>query len=63
MPAPMIPALPGRAETMRVLETLAIGTAGGLIFLWAGLPGGLISGAMIAVGGAALAGDNCRCRR
>ncbi len=29
---------------------------GGLLFLWAGLPGGLISGAMIAVGGAALAG-------
>ena len=56
IPSPMIPALPGRAETMRVLETLAIGTAGGLIFLWAGLPGGLISGAMIAVGGAALAG-------
>src|SRR5215475_7091104 len=56
MPAPMTPALPGRAETMRVLETLAIGTAGGLIFLWAGLPGGLISGAMITVGGAALAG-------
>src|SRR5205823_2310647 len=34
----------------------AIGTAGGLLFLWANLPGGLISGAMIAVGIAALAG-------
>jgi len=39
-----------------VLETLAIGGAGGLLFLWANLPGGLISGAMIAVGAAALAG-------
>ena len=56
LPASKIPALPGRAETFRVLETLAIGTAGGMLFLWANLPGGLISGAMIAVGGAALAG-------
>jgi membrane AbrB-like protein len=56
MPTSMIPALPGRAEMLRVLETLVIGTAGGLLFLWAGLPGGLISGAMIAVGAAALAG-------
>ena len=39
-----------------MLETLAIGGAGGLLFLWANLPGGLISGAMIAVGAAALAG-------
>ena len=41
---------------LRVAETIAIGTAGGLLFLWAHLPGGLISGAMIAVGVAALAG-------
>ena len=39
-----------------MLETLATGTAGGVLFLWAGLPGGLISGAMIAVGIAAIAG-------
>jgi uncharacterized membrane protein AbrB (regulator of aidB expression) len=39
-----------------VLETLVIGTAGGALFLWAHLPGGLISGAMIAVGIAAIAG-------
>src|SRR5947208_1119070 len=38
------------------LEALAIGTAGGLLFLIANLPGGLISGAMIAVGIAAIAG-------
>ena len=56
MPASMIPALPSRAEFFRVLETLVIGTAGGMLFLFAHLPGGLISGAMIAVGIAALAG-------
>ena len=56
MPASMIPALPDRAETFRVLETLVIGTAGGMLFQFAHLPGGLISGAMIAVGAAALAG-------
>src|SRR5713101_6264679 len=49
-------AVPSRAKILNVLETLAIGSAGGLLFLWANLPGGLISGAMFAVGGAALAG-------
>ncbi len=49
-------ALPDRAKALNVLETLAIGTAGGALFLWANLPGGLISGAMIAVGIAAIAG-------
>lgn len=39
-----------------MLETLVVGTAGGLLFAWMHLPGGLISGAMIAVGAAALAG-------
>ena len=63
IPASKIPALPGRAESFRVLETLVIGTAGGMLFLWANLPGGLISGAMSAVGGAALAGRSSRCRR
>jgi hypothetical protein len=50
------PAIPSRAKILNVLETLAIGGAGGLLFVWANLPGGLISGAMIAVGAAALAG-------
>src|ERR1700736_380775 len=45
-----------RAKILDVLETLAIGTAGGALFLWANLPGGLISGAMIAVGIAVTAG-------
>src|SRR4030088_2249667 len=49
-------AIPSRAITLNVVETLAIGTAGGVLFLWANLPGGLISGAMIAVGIAAIAG-------
>src|SRR6266516_2981698 len=49
-------AIPSRAKILNVLETLAIGSAGGVVFLWAGLPGGLISGAMIAVGIAAIAG-------
>src|SRR6202790_2041656 len=49
-------AIPNRAKTLNVLETLAIGAAGGALFLWASLPGGLISGAMIAVGVAAIAG-------
>lgn len=39
-----------------MLETLAIGTGGGLVFQIAHLPGGLISGAMIATGIAAIAG-------
>src|SRR3984893_16471291 len=49
-------AIPTRAKTLNVLETLVIGTAGGALFLVAHLPGGLISGAMMAVGIAALAG-------
>src|SRR5258708_3677704 len=49
-------ALPSRATIFSALEPLVIGAAGGLLFLWASLPGGLISGAMIAVGIAALAG-------
>jgi membrane AbrB-like protein len=49
-------AIPSRSKTLNVLETLAIGSAGGVLFLWAQLPGGLISGAMIAVGIAAIAG-------
>jgi uncharacterized protein len=57
---PFIPSLsfelPSRAKALSTVEALAIGTAGGLLFLIANLPGGLISGAMIAVGIAAIAG-------
>jgi membrane AbrB-like protein len=49
-------AIPSRTKTLHVLETLAIGTIGGVLFVVAGLPGGLISGAMVTVGIAAMAG-------
>src|SRR3984893_8804693 len=52
----MASAIPSITKNLNVLETLAIGAAGGVLFLWADLPGGLISGAMIAVGVAAIAG-------
>src|SRR5258708_9107620 len=56
IPASMAFAIPSRTKTLNVLETLVIGSAGGALFLWASLPGGLIAGAMIAVGTAAIAG-------
>jgi uncharacterized protein len=52
----MADAIPSRAKTLQFLETLAIGTIGGVVFLVAALPGGLISGAMLAVGAAAMLG-------
>lgn len=51
---PLVP--PSRPKFLKVLETLALGIGGGALFLWAQLPGGLISGAMITVGVAAFAG-------
>jgi uncharacterized protein len=56
IPTSMASAILDRAKILHALETLIVGSAGGLLFLWAHLPGGLISGAMIAVGIAALAG-------
>lgn len=56
IPASLALAIPDRTKTLNTIETIAIGAAGGLLFLWANLPGGLISGAMIAVGVAAIAG-------
>jgi uncharacterized protein len=56
IPASAASAIPSRTKTLNVLETLVIGAAGGVLFLWANLPGGLISGAMISVGIAAIAG-------
>jgi membrane AbrB-like protein len=56
IPLPSLFALPSRAKTLAVLETLAIGAAGGGLFVALHLPGGLISGAMLAVGAAAMAG-------
>ncbi|MDR3464992.1 MAG: AbrB family transcriptional regulator [Xanthobacteraceae bacterium] len=46
--------LPSRSAALLLIETLAFGTAGGLLFWWAELPGGLISGAMIMVAAAAM---------
>jgi uncharacterized protein len=54
--APLASAISSRTKLLRAVEPLVIGTAGGLLFLWANLPGGLISGAMIATGIAAIAG-------
>jgi membrane AbrB-like protein len=56
IPAPTASAILSRTKTLHVLETLVVGTAGGALFAWANLPGGLISGAMIAVGIAVIAG-------
>jgi membrane AbrB-like protein len=56
IPASFSSAITDRAKILGTLETLVIGAAGGLLVLWANLPGGLISGAMVAVGIAALAG-------
>jgi uncharacterized protein len=56
IPASISAALADRAKILSTLETLVLGAVGGLLFLWAHLPGGLISGAMAAVGIAALAG-------
>ena len=52
----MAAAYANRAKLLHVAETLATGIAGGALFLVLHLPGGLISGAMIAVGVAAIAG-------
>jgi membrane AbrB-like protein len=48
--------LPSRSQILQTLETLAFGVAGGALFWWLELPGGLISGAMIAVATAGISG-------
>ena len=45
--------LPSKQAALQFVETVGIGAAGALVFFWAHLPGGLISGAMIAVAAAA----------
>ena len=45
-----------RAQVLNTLETLAIGAAGGALFLWLHVPGGLTSGALVATGIASFAG-------
>ncbi len=55
-PASWASLFPPARRFSTALETLGIGAVGGLLFLWAHLPGGLITGAMIATGIAAIAG-------
>jgi membrane AbrB-like protein len=45
-----------KRDTLHVIETLSIGAIGSLVFCGLELPGGLISGAMITVGIAAISG-------
>lgn len=51
-----MPPAPSQPKLLSIVETLALGCGGGALFVWANMPGGLISGAMIAVAIAALAG-------
>ncbi|WP_031337008.1 AbrB family transcriptional regulator [Rhodopseudomonas sp. B29] len=48
--------MPSRSKILSVLETMLVGTLGGLLFYWAQLPGGLITGSMGAVAIAGLVG-------
>ncbi|MGP9813190.1 AbrB family transcriptional regulator [Rhodopseudomonas sp. NSM] len=57
-PNPALTGTPLRSKTLNVLETIAIGVAGGALSYWVQLPGGLITGAMVAVAAAGLAGRN-----
>ena len=56
IPASSATARAKASNPLNVLETLVIGACGSALFLWLNLPGGLISGAMIAVGIGAVAG-------
>jgi len=48
--------LPSRSTTLHTAETLAIGAVGGAIFTLLGFPAGLVSGSLLAVAAAGLAG-------
>lgn len=54
MPLPF--ALPNLIQIRTTVETLILGAGGAALFYWAELPGGLISGAMVAVAGTGVAG-------
>jgi membrane AbrB-like protein len=56
----MLPALPPRRTLIETAETLALAIAGGLAFTYLGLPAGLVSGSVLAVAIAALAGRPVR---
>jgi uncharacterized protein len=57
-PVPMDPAF--RRILLETAETLACALAGGLTFIFLGLPAGLVSGSVLAVAGAALLGRPMR---
>jgi uncharacterized membrane protein AbrB (regulator of aidB expression) len=48
--------LPGRAVLWHTAETLAIAAAGGILLTWLGFPAGLVTGSLLGVAVAALAG-------
>ena len=52
----MPPPQSSRQDFFRVTETLLIAAAGGVIFALLGFPAGLVSGSMLSVTVAALAG-------
>ena len=52
----MLPFFPSQAELVQIAETPLIATVGGVGFYLIGFPGGLVSGSMLAVAIAALAG-------
>jgi uncharacterized protein len=56
----MLPDLPKRQDFLQVAETLAIAGAGGITFSLIGVPAGLVSGSVLAVACAALAGRPTR---
>ena len=56
VPMPLLPPLASRQTLLRLSETLVIGAIGGAILNYAGIPAGWLSGSMIFVAIAALAG-------
>lgn len=56
----MPPDPPSRQDFLQVAETLAIAAAGGITFTLLGVPAGLVSGSVLAVASAALAGRPTR---
>jgi uncharacterized protein len=56
----MIFAIPPRNAVLSTIETLLIAAAGGIALAWLGIPAGLVSGSVLAVSVAALAGRQMR---
>src|SRR4051812_49726322 len=52
----MPPSFPSQRELLQIAETALVATVGGVGFYLIGFPGGLVSGSMLAVAVAALAG-------